>query len=622
MSKRSLPLPVLCLLVACTPQPPDAAGTTAEGGAEVNRDAHSYSRPDEVRVEHIDLELTVDFDTQTLQGSASLDIERPESGAPLVLDTRDLVIHNVRSSDGTDLTYSLGDSDPLLGAPLTIELRDGVSRVVVDYSTSASAAALQWLSPEQTSGDQPFLFSQSQAILARTWVPCQDSPGVRFTYAATVQVPAGLLALMSAENPQQVSPDGSYTFRMPQPIPSYLLALAVGDLQFTALGDHTGVYAEPAMLEAAAWEFADVEAMLVAAEELYGDYAWGRYDILVLPPSFPFGGMENPRLTFATPTILAGDRSLVALIAHELAHSWSGNLATNADWDDFWLNEGFTTYIELRLMEAIKGTEYAQMLAALSYQDLEEELATLGDSSDRTHLRLDLAGNDPDDGMNSIAYDKGALLLRTLEHELGRESLDAFLGDWFSDNAFKSVTTDQLLIAFRAAFPDRDEFWLAVETEWIDGPGIPERHATTDAAAFQVVDQALEAWSQSGQLPPWQDWNTHQRLHFLRNMERSDTGELTRLDEALSLTASRNSELVAQWLENAVKAGYEPAYPRLREFLLQVGRRKFLTPLYTALAETAEGKAWAREVYAEARPSYHSVSQGTIDRLLDWPPDS
>ncbi len=617
MSKLSFALASICLVVACAPN------QQADGkGAEVKRDAHSYSRPDEVRVRHIQLDLNVDFDAQTLQGTAALDLERLDLNASLIVDTRDLAIHGVRSADGDDLTYQLGDADPLLGAPLTIELPDGVERVVIDYSTSPEAAALQWLSPEQTSGDEPFLFSQSQAILARTWVPCQDSPGVRFTYDATVQVPAGLMALMSAENPQQPSTDGRYTFNMPQAIPSYLLALAVGDLEFASLGEHTGVYAEPATLEATAWEFADVEAMLLAAEELYGEYAWGRYDILVLPPSFPFGGMENPRLTFATPTILAGDRSLVALIAHELAHSWSGNLATNATWDDFWLNEGFTTYIELRLMEAIKGAEYAQMLAALSYQDLEEELESLGASSARTHLRLDLADTDPDDGVNSIAYDKGALLLRTLEQELGRDSLDAFLVDWFSDNAFKSVTTDQLLDALRTRFPNREDLWQVVESEWIDGPGIPENHAPASAAAFEVVDQALAAWSESGQLPPWQDWNTHQRLHFLRTMKTTDIGKLTRMDGAFSLTASGNSELAAQWLENAIRAGYEPAYPRLREFLLQVGRRKFLTPLYTALAVTEEGKEWAREVYAEARPGYHSVSQGTIDRLLGWQPDA
>lgn len=608
-------------LTACTPVGPTAGDERGENGESMSADPHSYSRPAEVAVRHVHLDLNVDFDRHMLDGRATLSLDRHDEAAGLILDTRDLAIERVETSDATALDYELGVADPLLGSPLRIELPAGVEEVVVRYSTSPQAGALQWLSPAQTAGEEPFLFSQSQAILARTWVPCQDTPSVRFSYTASVQVPPGLLALMSAENPQQLDPQGRYSFSMPQRIPSYLLALAVGDLRFEPLGERTGVYAEPALLEDAAWEFADVEAMVEAAERLYGEYAWGRYDLLVLPPSFPFGGMENPRLTFATPTILAGDRSLVSLVAHELAHSWSGNLATNANWNDFWLNEGFTTYIELRLMEEVYGRDYADMLAALSFQDLSDEIADKGSTSPATHLRLDLAGADPDEGMSSIAYDKGALLLRTLEQKLGREQLDAFLAHWFSEHAFESVTSEQLMAALRERFPDREPLWQHVEDDWINGPGIPAEHAPTDAAGFAVVDAALRPWVDAGELPSWQDWNTHQRLHFLRAREGADAESLRRLDAALNLTSSGNSEIAAQWLELAVKAGYTDAYPRLREFLLEVGRRKFLKPLYAALAETEEGSAWAREVYALARPGYHSVSQGTIDEILGWSAD-
>ncbi len=583
-------------------------------------DPHSYSRPGKVAVKHIHLELIVDFDREELRGTATLDLERHDPEAPLILDTRDLTIVSVADDDEQALEYSLGDEDALLGRALEIALPEGVEQVVVGYSTSPQAGALQWLAPAQTSGESPFLFSQSQAILARTWVPCQDTPAVRFTYSADVQVPSSLLALMSAENPQQRNGEGRYYFEMSEPIPSYLLAIAVGDLEFGAIGDRTGVYAEPSVLQASLDEFQDVDAMMEAAERLYGPYVWGRYDILVLPPSFPFGGMENPRLTFATPTILAGDRSLVSLIAHELAHSWSGNLATNATWDDFWLNEGFTTYIELRLMEEIAGPEYGQMLQSLSFGDLRSTLEDMGTDSADSQLKLDLAGRDPDDGMTSIAYDKGALLLRTIESEVGRDAMDTFLKQWFSDNAFKPVTTDQFLAAFEVAFGDRKELIRAVREDWIHGAGLPAAHAATTADAFAPVDAALAAWNGDSTVPPWADWNTHQRLHFLRNLPKDiDAGALAALDGALALTDSRNSELAAKWLQIAIGAQYEDAYPKLREFLLRVGRRKFLSPLYRALAATDTGKDWAREVYTEARAGYHPVSQGSIDEILGWP---
>src|SRR4051794_5824957 len=368
------------------------------------RDIHSFSRPDEASIKHLALDLTVDFDRQQLSGTARLDLDN-RGARELVLDTNGLTVAKV-TADGAPAAFTLGDPVKYLGQALTIGITAETKSVSIDYTTSPDAAAVQWLSPEQTAGGKhPFLFTQSQAILARTWVPCQDSPGVRMTYEATVRVPRGLLAVMSAENPTETSADGVYRFRMPQPIPSYLLALSVGDLAFRPLGRNSGVYAEKPVVEAAAYELADTQKMIDAAEQLYGPYRWGQYDILVLPPSFPFGGMENPRLTFATPTILAGDRSLVSLVAHELAHSWSGNLVTNATWNDFWLNEGFTVYFERRIMEAVYGRDYSEMLARLGMQDLEQVVEELGPASRDTHLLLDLTGRDPDDAANKLAYE-------------------------------------------------------------------------------------------------------------------------------------------------------------------------------------------------------------------------
>src|SRR4029078_6772940 len=245
------------------------------------------------------------------------------------------------------------------------------------------------------------------------------------------------------ENPTGKNPDGVYRFSMPQAIPSYLLALAVGDLAFRPLGPKSGVYPQPGVVERAAWERADTPKMIAAAEKLYGPYRWGRYDILILPASYPYGGMENPRLTFAPPTVLAGDRSLVSLVAHELAHSWSGNLVTNATWNDFWLNEGFTTYIESRIMEELRGKNYADMLRLLGRQDLEEAVKAAGPHSPDTRLHIDLTGRDPDAGTGDVAYEKGAAFLQTVESVVGRERLDKFLREYFDHFQFQPLSSDR-----------------------------------------------------------------------------------------------------------------------------------------------------------------------------------
>lgn len=589
-------------------------------------DVHSYARPEEVLVEHLDLDLTVDFTAEQLSGRASWKINNLSGANQLHLDTRDLEIHAVTLDDGVETTFELGAEEPFLGRQLTVAIQDDTHIVHIDYTTSPKATAVQWLKPTQTAGgEHPFLFTQSQAILARTWVPCQDTPGVRITYNATVRVPPDLLAVMSAENPTEKNAEGVYTFKMPQAIPSYLLALAVGDLEFRSLGAQSGVYAEPSVVEKAAWEFADTEAMMEAVAELYGPYDWGRYDILVLPPSFPFGGMENPRLTFATPTILAGDRSLVSLIAHELAHSWSGNLVTNANWNDFWLNEGFTVYLERRIMEAIEGPDYAAMLALLGRQDLGETIDELNEKNMPvdTHLKLDLTGRDPDDGMTDIAYEKGYLFLRTLEEAVGRERFDAFLKGYFERHAFKSLTTEEFVKELRADLLAEDtalEEKLLLK-EWIYGPGIPANAPEVTSEAFSKVDAQVAAWA-SGTAAANLDtegWNTHQWLHFLRGLpEELSEQQMADADAAFGFTASGNSEILHAWLHHVIRNQYEAGYPALRTFLTEMGRRKFLKPLYERLAETPEGTSMAKEIYAEARPGYHSVSTATIDEILAW----
>ncbi|WP_228486419.1 M1 family metallopeptidase [Paludibaculum fermentans] len=547
-------------------------------------DIHSYSNPTESRVRHVELDLAVSFAEKKLRGAATLTLD--QAGKTLVLDTRDLHILRV---NGSSSGFMLGARDKFLGAPLTIPLAPGVRSVVVEYETAPEASGLQWLEPPQTAGKKhPFLFSQSQAIHARSWIPIQDSPGVRVTYSARIHAPVPLTPLMSA---RVVRPGH---FHLPEPIPPYLIAIAVGDLQFQAIGQRCGVWAEPSVLKGAAWEFADMEKMVAAAESLYGPYRWGRYDLLVLPPSFPFGGMENPCLTFATPTVIAGDRSLVSLVSHELAHSWSGNLVTNATWSDFWLNEGFTTYIERRIQEALYGRRQSEMEFAIEVGELKDEMKDLPPADQ--HLAVDLKGRDPDDGMTQVPYGKGALLLRKLEEKYGREKFDAWIRSYFDHFAFQSITTDQFVAYLHQSFPNENL------DAWIHHPGLPP---DAPKISFDFETKPRKAWVTA-------EW-----LHWLRSLaEDLSAPKMADLDQQWDFTHAGNSEVAAQWLLMAVRAKYEPAYPRLQEFLVQVGRRKFVKPLFEALVKTPDGRARAQSIYQQARSGYHPITQATVDAIL------
>jgi len=614
---------ILALACSRNPSPSMPSPGTEPARAENSlADVHSFARPNEAVVKHLSLSLNVDFGRRQLDGIATLLIDNRKKVDTLHLDSRDLTILSVTTGgDKRPTTFTLSDPVKFLGQDLAIRIQPDTEFVTITYTTSPDAAAVQWLAPEQTAGKRaPFLFTQSQAILARTWVPIQDSPGIRFTYEAAVRVPSNLLALMSAENPQTKSADGLYRFRMQQPIPAYLLALSVGDLEFRSLGARSGVYAEPSVVARAASEFVDVEKMIAAAEKLYGPYRWGRYDVLVLPPSFPFGGMENPRLTFATPTVLAGDRSLVSLIAHELAHSWSGNLVTNATWNDFWLNEGFTNYFERRIMEEIEGREYSDMLASLAVGDLSSTVDELGERSRDTHLFLDLAGRDPDEGMNDIAYEKGFFLLRTIEDAVGRERFDSFLRRYFERFAFRSMTTERFVEHLRSDLLRND---IQLESriglgDWIYGPGIPANSPKVSSTAFAKVDAQVDRFASGAKAATLttSGWSTQEWLHFIRALPKTTTEQLSDLDSAFRFTTSGNSEILSAWFLRAIDAGYKQANPAIENFLTSMGRRKFLKPIYEALAKTPEGKTFAVSIYEKARSGYHSVSRQTIDSIL------
>ncbi len=587
-------------------------------------DKFTYANYDEVQATNIDLDLTVDFDSKTLEGTATLDLKRirPDA-ARVVLDTNDLEIKSVETQGRggwSAAEFTLGEDDEILGSKLEVALPKGADRVRIAYRTSPGAEGLQWLSPEQTDGKtHPYMFSQNQAINARSMAPLQDTPAVRLTYSATLRTPPELLAVMSAE--QDSGPrDGEYSFKMPQPIPSYLIAVAVGDLQFKAINDHIGVYTEQALLDAAAEEFSETPRMEEANAALYGPYRWGRYDMLVLPASFPFGGMENPRLTFLTPTLIAGDKSLTNVVAHELAHSWSGNLVTNATWRDAWMNEGFTVYVENRVMEALYGNERAAMEQALGLADLNTAIEE-AERPALTQLKLPEDLQHPDDAFSNVAYEKGAFFLRFLEQRFGREAFDPFLKSYFEHFAFKAIVTEDFLAYFEEHLHSKNPGAVtkAEIDEWVYGQGLPSTLAVPVSDAFDKVAAEQARWlageAGAGDLPT-AEWSTHEWLHFINTLpEAVAIDQLAALDAAFNLSESKNAEIAFAWYMKAVAAGYEPAMPHLESFLMRVGRGKFIYRLYAALKENGR-TAFAERVYAAARAGYHPIAQRRIDDIL------
>ena len=620
----------------------ETPAAAAPAPIEYVRDIHSYARPEIARVEHVALDLAADFQARTLSGTASLDVTGQAGATEIILDARNLDIQAVTDVRGNALDFSLGQNDPILGQPLTVRFPPLAAgehrRIVIRYATRPDAAALQWLTPAQTAGGQkPYMFSQGQAILTRTWVPTQDSPGIRQTWNARITAPSDLKVVMSAESlsGEAGEPAGpghtAWRFQTTNPVPPYLIAVGVGDVAFQAIDERTGVWTEPSQLHAAHDELVPTAEMVDVAEQLYGPYRWGRYDLLVLPPSFPFGGMENPRLTFATPTIIAGDRSLVSLVAHELAHSWSGNLVTNATWADFWLNEGFTVYFENRIMEQLYGRDRALMLQSLGWGDLQSTLADL--PPEDTRLKLDLTGRDPDEGLTDVAYEKGAAFLRTIERIVGRERFDAWLKGYFERNAFRPMTTERFLEDIRAHLIQGDaalEQRLMMDA-WIYQPGMPSNWQPPVSNAFVPVDAAAKAFFADkgpASAVPWAGWSTQERQRFLAwrpeglqaGTDWLTAAQLADLEQTLTLRDEGNAEVLFSWLQIAVQHRYDPAVPTLEKFLTTQGRRKFVLPLFTSLwAEGDWGRPIATRIYAQARPGYHPVTSNSVDAVVGRP---
>lgn len=676
---------------------------------------HSFSNYKVVNPYKLDLELDIDMQNQMIYGSVTYHLKwnfrdnRNQKKAPKVsqkgmlsamndpqdvaiFDTKGLVIEKIEGHNGL-VDWKLTRSDKILGTALEVNLPQHDSVIIIHYRTYSKKefkkvdesfiSAIQWLNPEQTfDKKQPFMFSQSQAILARTWLPCMDAPAVKFIYNAKVNFPSNLNAVMSAQRYEGIAEflkdypkkTGEFKnfgkhksrfsdfktlyFHQSLPITSYLMAIAVGDFNFKKLGKQCGVYAEPGLLEKAAWEFADLPKMIDSASALYGKYAWKEYNVLVLPTSFPFGGMENPVVTFATPTIITGDRSLVSLLAHELAHSWSGNLVTNETWDDFWLNEGFTVYFESRIMEKLYGKDYADMLTVLGLGELRKTLKDLMEfAPSDTRLKLDLKDRNPDDGMTDIAYEKGRFFLLWCEQQMGRKMWDKFLNQYFKKHAFSTSNTEvfikELLDFYTANYSSG---WMVSANfsksmkQWIYEVGFQEPKVKSTfllaaeglAVHLNSLNQQNISFAKEKGLslnPETKTWTTHHYLHFLRNLDSLSFANMRYLDSVFHFSLTLNSEIAFDWSMLSIKSGYLPAYGFIDQFLNRVGRRKFVYPIYEKLIEVSQLKAnaaknidnkvsftleqlpefkLALDAYEKANSGYHSVTRTSIDELFQF----
>ena len=611
-------LPAALLLAAPAYAAPDAPSpilTTPEA-----KDVLTYAQPQVARVTHVDLDLVADFAAKVMRGTAALDILAAPSATEIVLDDLNLDIASITDAAGRPLAYTVGANDPEKGAPLTVRI-GAARRIVITYASRPDARALGWLAPELTAGKaKPYLFSQGQAINNRSWIPTQDSPGIRQSWTASITVPEGLTAVMSGE---RLTPTGEpagkgqrrFRFRMDHNVPPYLIALAVGDVAFQPIDARTGVWTEPSQLARDAAELSDTGRMVTAAEAIYGKYRWGRYDVLVLPPSFPFGGMENPTLTFATPTIITGDKSNVDVIAHELAHSWSGNLVTNATWADSWLNEGFTTYFENRIDEALYGKERAATLADLSWDDLQRDLKEAPPAKTRLH-------GDETGSYGSLDYDKGAVFLRTIEYTVGRAKWDAYLTSYFDRHAFQPQTSAGFLADLRANLIRGDK---ALEAKlqldrWVYEPGLPDNAVHVKSATLAAIDATLAKVAGGASIAEIDAsrWSTQEWLRFLNGLPRQQTpAGLGELDTAFKLSASTNAYIRSAWLRLAIANRYAPAIPSIEQFLPRVGRMLLIVPVYKALKEQGDwGLPIARRVFDRAKAGYHPVTAGAVAKLL------
>lgn len=592
-------------------------------------DPHSYADLTQGQIAHIDFRIKVDFVAQVLIIEADYKLAEPVRGA-LFLDTSKIRVEQAHTN-GQPLDWEFDEQDDLLGERLHLKGLDNASSFTLTFATVPEARALQWLPGVQTAGgEHPFLYSQCQAIHARSVFPCQDTPSVRFTFSAEVEVPEPLTAVMAAEQVGPPWPGAGrrggrergakrvFEFKMPQPVPSYLFAIGAGNLVFRELGPRTGVYAEPELIESAAWEFAENEEKIVEAEKLLGPYLWGRYDLLILPPSFPYGGMENPRLTFLTPTAILGTRGQTSLITHELAHAWTGNLVTNATWEDFWLNEGWTTYAEHRITEVLEGKDNDALVAVYAEQRLFEIMELVGIDSPLTKLKVPSEGRDPDATTTVIPYIKGAFFLVECELAVGRERFNAFIQKYTEKYQFQSLTTEAFLDFLEEELPE--VFEKVNVTSWIYEPGLPDDRWRPQSDLYDEVQAALVAYKDETRPSRDQvaDWHRYQILSFLQGLPKQiPVEDCDYLEEVFELQVRNDAGHYSHFYPVCITSGYEAILPRIEDFLGRIGRLLYIAPIFRAMITTDWAKIHARRIFEVVRERHHQVTIHVINKMLE-----
>jgi aminopeptidase N len=582
-------------------------------------DPHSYSDLHQGKIVHIDLRIQADFEAHILKIEADYRLAEPVNGS-LFLDTAGIELLQAKAN-GQDLHWEFDEQDNLLGERLHLEDLNAISSFSLVFNTSDQARALQWLPAVQTAGgEHPFLYSQCQAIHARSIFPCQDTPSVRFTFSAEVEVPRALTAVMAAEQVgvRESGESRVFQFKMPQPIPSYLFAIGVGNLDFRELGPRTGIYAEPELIEAAAWEFAENEAKIEEAEKLLGPYLWGRYDLLILPPSFPYGGMENPRLTFLTPTAILGNRGQTTLITHELAHAWTGNLVTNATWEDFWLNEGWTTYAETRITEVLEGVEFADLMAVYDEQRLFEVMQRVGMESVLTRLKVPSKGLDPDAATTIIPYYKGCFFLKECEYAVGRERFDAFIQKYMATYKFQSLTSEAFLEFLKGELPE--VFEQVDVQEWIYEPGLTDERRRPQSALYDEVQDVLEAYKRG--IRPTEEqvegWHRYQILSFLQALPKQIPVEDCKyLEEVLDLEGKNDAAHYSYFYATCINSGYKEILPDVEEYLGRNGRMLYVLYIFRAMIASDWAKAHARRILDQGSERQHKITVHVVNKLLE-----
>jgi aminopeptidase N len=582
-------------------------------------DPHSYADLVQGQISHIDLRIKANFETHILHVEADYQLEEPVSGS-LFLDTSKIELESAQANE-QPIQFEFDEQDELLGERLHLRGLENASSFTLKFATSPEARALQWLPAVQTAGGEyPFLFSQCQAIHARSVFPCQDTPSVRFTFTAEVEVPGTLTAVLAAEqvDVEERGANNVFRFKMPQPIPSYLFAIGAGNLVFRELGPRTGVYAEPELVDAAAWEFAENEGKIVEAEKLLGPYLWGRYDLLILPPSFPYGGMENPRLTFLTPTAILGTRGQASLITHELAHAWTGNLVTNATWEDFWLNEGWTTYAETRITEILEGKEAADLMAVYYEQRLFEIMELVGMESPLNCLKVPSQGRDPDASFTIVPYYKGSFLIKEFEYVVGRERFDAFIQKYTGKFQFQSLTTEAFLTFLKGELP---EVFEKINIQgWVYEPGLPEKRTRPQSDLYDEVQDVLAEYK-AGTRPTREqvaNWHRYQILSFLQALPKQIPVEDCKyFEEILELESKNDGAHYSIFYALCVTSGYKEILPRIEEFIGRIGRILYIAPIFRAMIATDWAKPHARRILEEVRERHHKITVHVINSLLE-----